>query len=186
MQLGRMLATAAIVAMTCANGRAQSPAPVGTTGTTAMTAAGTFIDASTRAIGEVRARQTPHGVLLSIALTNATPGVHAVHLHQVGACEAPSFASAGDHVNRDGRQHGFMNPAGPHAGDLPNLDVPASRTLSVEYMVADATLEPGPRSLLDADGVAVVIHAGKDDYATDPSGGSGDRLACASITAARR
>ena len=186
MHNGRMLAIAALVVTALANGRAQSPAPVGTTGTTAMTAAGTFVDASKRTVGEVRAQQTPHGVLLSISLTNVTPGVHAVHLHQVGTCEAPSFESAGDHVDRGNHMHGFLNAAGPHTGDLPNLDVPVSRALSVEYVVADATLEPGPRSLLDADGVAVVIHTGKDDYATDPSGGSGDRLACAPLAAARR
>ena len=84
------------------------------------------------------------------------------------------------------RKHGFLDPAGPHAGDLPNLDVPASNKLSVEYLVTNVTLSPGPRSLLDADGSSLVMHAGKDDYATDPAGGSGDRLACAAIAADRR
>ncbi len=181
-----MLTVAALVVMGLANGRAQSPAAVGTTGTTAVTAGGSFVDAGSRTVGEVRAQQTPHGVLLAITLTNVTPGIHAMHLHKIGACTAPSFESAGDHVDMTGHTHGFLNPGGPHSGDLPNLDVPASRNLSVEYMVADATLDAGPRSLLDADGVALVIHVGKDDYVTDPSGGSGDRLACAPITAARR
>jgi Cu-Zn family superoxide dismutase len=158
---------------------------VGTTGAQGPTAAATFIDVERRTIGQARLQQTPHGVLLRIELTNATPGIHALHLHNVGKCDAPSFESAGEHVDTAAQQHGFLNPAGPHAGDLPNLDVPASNKLSVEYLVAGVTLSPGPRSLLDADGSALVMHVGKDDYATDPAGGSGDRLACAAIAADR-
>ncbi len=175
-----------VMAAMAAIGRAQTPAAAGTTGVQGLTAAATFIDGERRTIGQARLQQTPHGVLLKIELTNATPGIHAVHVHKVGKCDVPSFESAGDHVDTAAQKHGFLNPAGPHAGDLPNLDVPASNKLSVEYLVADVTLSSGPRSLLDADGSALVIHAGKDDYATDPSGGAGDRLACAIIAADRR
>jgi Cu-Zn family superoxide dismutase len=161
----------------CASARAQTPK--GTTGDPVPPTAGaTVIDAEGRPIGEARLRQTPHGVLLKLDLRNATPGVHAVHIHEVGRCDAPSFETAGGHFSAPDRKHGFLNPGGPHAGDLPSIDVPqASRQLSIEYLMADATLE-GPRSMLDANGAALVIHAGQDDYLTDPAGNSGDRIAC--------
>lgn len=153
-----------------------------TTGTrSAMTAGATLIDVAGRSVGQARLQQTPHGVLLKLDFKNATPGIHGLHIHDVGRCDRPSFESAGGHFNPSGRQHGFLDPRGPHAGDLPNIAVPSTTQLSVEYLVRDVTLEPGPRSLLDDDGSAIVIHAGQDDYATDPAGESGDRLACGRI-----
>ena len=154
----------------------------GTTGTSPgpmMTV--TLSDAHGRSIGEARLQQTPHGVLMKLELRNATPGTHALHIHETGRCDAPSFESAGDHFAPSGRPHGFLNPRGPHAGDLPNIDVPSTKQLSVEHLVADVTLEPGPHSLLDANGSAIVIHADKDDYASDPTGNAGDRIACGRI-----
>ena len=157
-------------------------APTGTAGTSALpVATAALIDAQGRSIGEARLQQTPNGVLLKLELRNATPGIHAVHLHEVGRCDGPKFESAGGHVAAGGRQHGFLNNRGPHAGDLPNLDVPATRQLSLEYLIKDVTLEAGPGSLLDGDGAALVIHAGKDDYASEPAGNSGDRVACGPI-----
>ena len=140
-----------------------------------------LMDAQGRSIGLADLQQTPHGVLLKLTLTNATPGIHALHIHDVGQCTRPSFDSAGGHFNPLGRQHGFLNPRGPHAGDLPNIEVPPSLRLSIEYMVEDVTLRPGPQSLLDGNGSAIVIHAGGDDYATDPAGHAGERLACGEI-----
>lgn len=156
---------------------AQTPARTGTP----ATAGAALIDTSGRAIGQARLQETPHGVLLMLELRNATPGVHAVHIHAVGRCDAPSFTSAGDHFAPDRRSHGFLNPGGPHAGDLPNIYIPTSTELSLEYLIPGVTLGAGPRSLLDADGSALVMHSGKDDYASDPAGGAGDRLACGSI-----
>ena len=160
----------------------QTPTATGTAGTSAEpTARASLTDAQGRSIGEARLQQSPHGVLVKIDLRNATPGVHALHIHTVGRCEAPKFESAGGHFAPSGRQHGFLHARGPHAGDLPNLEVPPTGQLSVEYLVSDVTLEAGTRSLLDADGSSIVIHAGKDDYASDPAGNSGDRIACGKI-----
>ena len=139
-------------------------------------------DTSGRGVGEARMWQTPHGVLLRLTLKNATPGVHALHIHEVGRCDAPSFESAGGHFAPDGAGHAFYDAAGPHAGDLPNIYVPASTELTVEHHLANLTLAPGPRSLLDANGSAVVIHAGGDDYISDPAGNAGERLACGAIS----
>ena len=156
--------------------------PTGTTGTSAApTTSAPLIDAQGRPVGEARLQQTPNGLLLKLELRNATPGTHAIHIHQVGRCDAPSFESAGGHFGPGNKGHGFLNSRGPHAGDLPNLEVPATGQLSVEHLLKDVTLDGGPASLLDGDGSALVIHAEKDDYASDPAGKSGDRIACGRI-----
>jgi Cu-Zn family superoxide dismutase len=139
------------------------------------------VDANARSVGQAYLQQAPHGVLLKLDLKNATPGVHGLHIHDVGRCDGPSFESAGGHFNPTNRQHGFLNPRGPHAGDLPNIEVPSTTQHAVEYFLADLTLDSGPRSLMDANGAAIVIHAGRDDYMSDPAGESGDRLACGPI-----
>jgi Cu-Zn family superoxide dismutase len=163
-----------------ASGTAQAPDTTGTTGTPSQASA-TLRDAEGRSVGEARLQQASNGVLVVLEFTNATPGVHALHIHEVGACDAPSFESAGGHFAPTGREHGILNPRGPHAGDLPNIHVPSDRHLTLEYVIPDVTLDPGPRSLLDADGSAIVMHAGTDDYRTDPAGEAGDRLACGVI-----
>jgi Cu-Zn family superoxide dismutase len=158
---------------------------MGTSGTRpGATAGANLIDTQGRSIGEARLQQTPHGVLLKLDLRNATPGVNGLHIHEVGRCEGPSFESAGGHFNPTDRQHGFLNPRGPHAGDLPNIEVPSTTQLSLEYFLPDVTIEPGPQSLTDANGSSIMMHAGKDDYMTDPSGESGERLACGQIVRA--
>ena len=105
-------------------------------------------------------------------------GTHGVHLHMVGSCEAPAFASAGGHLNPHAMKHGTDNPAGSHLGDLPNLviDSHGSGTLSVKLRDSRTAAEA---ELFDADGTALVVHADADDYKTDPSGNSGTRIACA-------
>ena len=160
----------------------QAPAATGAVSTAAASAS--LIDAEGRSVGEARFRQTPRGVLVQLDLRNATPGIHALHIHETGRCDAPSFESAGAHFEPAGRQHGFLNRDGQHAGDLPNIDVPASRQLSTEFLMMNVTIDPGLRSLLDADGSAIVVHSGKDDHSTHPSGNSGDRIHCGRIAGA--
>ncbi len=171
----------------CVAGAATAQTPAGTSGDPSLpVATATLIDAKGKDIGRARLQQTPNGVLLKIDLREAAPGTHAVHLHQVGRCDGPTFESAGSHVTVEGRSHGFLNRQGPHAGDVPNLDVPATKQLSVEHLVKDVMLDGGSASLgfaslLDGDGSALVIHAAKDDYASDPAGNSGERIACGVI-----
>lgn len=139
-----------------------------------------LMDAEGRSVGEAQLLSGP-GVLLKLHLTKVAPGIHALHIHTTGRCDAPSFASAGGHFNPTNHHHGIFNSDGPHAGDLPNIEVPSGLQYSAEYFVDDVTLEPGPTSLMDADGSAIVIHAGRDDYRTDPAGDAGERLACGPI-----
>ena len=143
-----------------------------------------LVNSAGQAIGTVRAWQTSGGVTFRIDARGLPHGVHGFHVHQVGRCDAPDFASAGPHWNPTQRKHGLNNPAGPHAGDLRNLTVAANGALGETVTVAGANLllPPGtPGAVLDADGAALVLHAQADDYLTDPSGNSGGRIACAII-----
>ena len=109
-------------------------------------------------------------------------GAHGVHVHAVGKCDGPDFASAGPHFNPASRQHGALNPQGPHAGDLPNIEVGADGKGRLESTTELLSLGSGTNSVLDADGSALVIHAAPDDFKTDPTGNSGARIACGVIT----
>ena len=120
-------------------------------------------------------------VNISVGLAGLSPGVHGVHLHMVGSCEGPDFKSAGGHLNPQGRQHGTENPAGAHLGDLPNVAIGASGAGTVSATLRE-TRDEALAAIFDADGTAVVVHAMADDYRTDPSGASGDRIACGVLT----
>ncbi len=144
----------------------------------AQTAKAALQTAEGKDAGSVTLTQTPSGVLLSLTVKGLPAGEHAFHVHAVGKCEPP-FTSAGGHFNPGNKKHGMMAPDGAHAGDMPNLHIPASGELSVEVLNSAVTLEKDkPNSVFDADGSAVVIHAGKDDYKTDPTGDAGGRIAC--------
>lgn len=134
-------------------------------------------DTAGKAIGTVELEQTPHGTLLHARLENMPEGVHAFHVHQTGKCEAP-FKSAGGHFNPAGEKHGFRVKEGHHAGDLPNIHVPANGKLEIEYFNSSLALS---EALFDQDGAAIVIHEGADDYKTDPAGAAGSRIACGVI-----
>ena len=148
-----------------------------------LTARADLIDARGNKVGEAVLRETPgHGVLIEIDVAGLAPGVHGYHIHQTGKCEAPTFESAGGHYAPRGRQHGFMVEGGPHAGDLPNLHVPESGRVHAEHLATGITLQPNQTgTLFDDDGSALVIHARRDDYRTQPSGDSGDRIVCGVI-----
>ncbi len=131
-------------------------------------------------LGEASLRETPHGVLLWLSLTGAPEGTHALHFHETGRCEPP-FRTAGGHFAPEGRGHGFFNAGGPHAGDLPNVTVPASGRLQIEVLAPRTDLSAGANGLLDEDGAALLLHADPDDYRSAPSGAAGARIACGVI-----
>lgn len=139
-----------------------------------------------RAIGTASLGQAGSELELTVRVAGMQPGsTHGIHLHAIGRCEGPAFASAGGHLNPDARQHGLENPAGSHLGDLPNLRVNAAGTGSLVLPIAGAA-EFTRSKLFDADGTAIVIHAEPDDLRTDPSGNSGARIACGVLVPASR
>jgi Cu-Zn family superoxide dismutase len=129
--------------------------------------------------GTLTLQQTPNGVLVMGDVMNITPGWHAVHLHETGACDG-DFTSAGGHFNPAGKEHGFDNPDGYHAGDMPNVYVGDDGKAQFNFLNAQVSLGDGDMSLGDSDGSAVIVHAGKDSYGKDA--GAGAREACGVIT----
>lgn len=121
------------------------------------------------------------GLRIELVARGFAPGTYGMHVHAVGQCTPPDFTSAGPHWNPTGVQHGRDNPMGAHHGDLPNLVVEAGEIGRATLRLVGSRFE-GDGGLLDADGAAFVIHAGPDDYKTDPSGNSGGRVACGVIT----
>lgn len=133
--------------------------------------------------GTVEAAQMPDGIRFIIRGEGLPPGMHGVHVHGVGKCTPPDFASAGGHWNPLGRQHGRDNPNGMHMGDLPNLNIGADGKGVLEIVMPGERIADGPNPMLDADGAAIVVHAAADDMKTDPSGNSGSRIACGVFSA---
>lgn len=139
----------------------------------------TLHDAKGQAVGDVTLEQTPHGVVIRGTLSNLPAGTHAIHIHEAGKCEGPEFKTAGGHFNPGKKAHGMMNPKGKHEGDLPNLTVGQDGKVQFEFFANQGL---SVKSLQDADGAAVVVHAKADDYKTDPAGDAGGRIACGVVS----
>ena len=102
-----------------------------------------LLNAKGAPVGTAIFTQKANGVQLDLKVSGLTPGVHGFHVHNVGRCQAPDFASAGPHFNPEGKQHGWDNPMGHHLGDLQNLEVGPDGKAHVRVMVPGVTLEKG-------------------------------------------
>lgn len=137
-------------------------------------------------IGTAQLWQDPSGLVnVDIASLALPAGTHGIHFHAVAKCEggATAFSTAGAHYNPLTKEHGLLNPAGPHAGDAPNIVIPASGVGHVSFTTDRVTLTPGTVSLFDADGSSIVVHASSDDQVSQPAGNSGARIACGVVRA---
>ena len=134
-------------------------------------------DAAGRDLGTLTLTEAGPTITVAGRLSGLPPGEHAIHLHTAGRCDRPKFEAAGNHWNPTNSQHGTDNPKGPHLGDLPNFTVGQNRSGAIDATTPGGTLR-GENALLDSDGAAVVVHAKPDDYKSQPSGNSGDRIAC--------
>ena len=168
--LGTGFGVAAVAAMLLAAGPASG-----------QTAKASLLGADGKETGMATFTQTPSGVLLKVAVKGLPAVENAQRVPAHPKRQAP-VNPAGRHFKPHNKKHGLMAADGHHAGDMPNLTIPQSGELTAEGLNAAITLDKGkPNSLFDADGSALVIHAGKDDYKTDPTGDAGGRIACGVI-----
>lgn len=137
--------------------------------------AGPIIDRTAKKIGTVNGKPSDQGLIVAFEVGGLSPGQHGIHLHAVGRCDAPDFASSGPHWNASGHKHGTDNPLGPHDGDWDNLDIGADGHGGSNRLI------PRWHGKIPESGLSMIIHANKDDEVTDPSGNSGERIACAVI-----
>ena len=118
------------------------------------------------------------GTWVEVWVNGATPGKHAVHVHEVGDCSAPDGTSAGGHFNPDGVDHGGPRAGIHHAGDLGNMYVEADGSGYHRILSYDLTVRPGEHSVV---GRAIIVHADADDLISQPTGNAGGRIGCGVI-----
>lgn len=185
---------AAVFASGCGGLRAPQNAATGAAAATPRSALVQLLTPGGARMGQAVLTATPLGVEVVLTASGLTPGNHGLHIHANGSC-APGadattgntvdFGAAGGHFDPgESRKHG--RPGDPahvsHAGDLPNLNADAAGNASMRYVNAQLTLAPGKASVI---GRALVVHAGPDDYQTNPAGNSGARVLCGVIEPAQ-
>lgn len=138
-------------------------------------------NANGKTVGMATFTEVSGGVRVLLEARDLPAGEKGVHIHAVGKCDPPQLTTAGGHFNPAGKQHGTLNPQGPHAGDLPNIVIAGNGSGRLETFTDRVSLAAGTNSVFDADGSALVVHAGPDDFKTDPTGSSGGRIACGLI-----
>lgn len=172
-----------------ADSQTEAPLPASTGGPTQepeLTATAILHNRQGQEIGTATLTQEGDEVVIAVNARNLEGGERAIHIHEVGQCETPDFQSAGGHFNPDSRAHGFDHVDGAHAGDLRNLVIDPDDGMANETYRSDrvSLRADATNSLLTGAGTAIVIHAGADDYESQPAGDAGDRIACGVITAA--
>lgn len=146
----------------------------------AQEARANFLNAEGQPAGSATLTSAPGGVLIAVE-ARGLPRESWVgfHIHETGSCDhTTGHDSAGGHFNPAGTEHGYHTETGPHAGDMPNIWVDHAGILRAQVFNPHIVLTDGESSAL---GRALMIHAGTDDYRSQPSGNAGDRLACAVI-----
>jgi superoxide dismutase, Cu-Zn family len=140
-------------------------------------------DATGAALGTVRFAQEAGRVRVTAEATGLTPGFHGFHVHTTGTCTAP-FTSAGGHYGAPG------STVPGYAGDMVSLYADATGAARASFVTDRYRVT----ELLDADGAAVIVHAGADNFANIPArygvtpdattlatGDAGARVACGAV-----
>lgn len=148
-----------------------------------LRASAEFINQKGEIIGRAELVETNSGVLIKIEASGLPKNSElALHIHEIGRCDPPDFTSSKGHFNPMNKKHGFLNPEGPHAGDMPNVFTDEVGRLKVYVLNTFVTLQKGkPNSLTKEGGTSLMIHAHQDDYKSDPAGHAGPRIACGVI-----
>ncbi|MDP1542760.1 MAG: superoxide dismutase family protein [Polycyclovorans sp.] len=142
-----------------------------------------LININGETIGTATLRQLETGTVVELSASGLPPGTMGVHFHETGRCDTRNqFKSAGGHYAPEDNTHGFASSDGPHAGDMPNLQVGEDGKLDLDILNTRVSLDRSGSRLLDDDGAALIIHANADDGRSQPSGQSGKRIACAAFT----
>jgi superoxide dismutase, Cu-Zn family len=180
-----LLGTVLLLSLACSGPTAPGPdagsAGSATPSFAAASATANLKDGTGRTVGRATLSEAGGSVRVVVDVEGLPPGEKALHIHEVGRCQPPSFESAQAHFNPLAEEHGTANPRGPHAGDLPNIAIDASGRGHLEITTTRVSLSPGPMSVFDRDGSAMIIHAAPDDMRSDPGGNSGARIACGDI-----
>lgn len=145
-----------------------------------------LLDAKDQTVGLATFTEGSDGVTITVLMEGLTPGEHGWHLHEVGVCDPSgekAFNSAGAHWNPTAQEHGAPDASSHHVGDFGNFVANEDGLAEASWTTADYRLGDGPNSVFDEDGTAIIIHAGKDDLTTQPSGDSGARFACGVVAA---
>ena len=183
-----VLAALPLLLLAACSTTSSSPAP---TGDAPAAAAAPEVDSATVVLasasgslvsGKLSAMAMDGGVHFVGDIGGLAPGsTHGIHVHEKGDCSAADASSAGGHFNPDARPH--VNPQGGnhHAGDMPNITADGNGVARVNMHVNGMTL--GGAAGTNVIGRAVVVHAQADDYASQPAGNSGARIACGVIRA---
>ncbi len=180
---GMALASLALIAPAAF---AQDSTPMASPMASPMSGAGTtldipLVDAAGDAVGLATFSEGADGVTIHLLVEGLTPGEHGWHLHEFGSCDGSTtepFNSAGGHWNPTDMEHGAPDAEPHHVGDFGNFEATADGLADATFTTTDFTLGDGPTSVFDEDGTAIILHAGRDDLKTQPSGDSGARFAC--------
>jgi Cu-Zn family superoxide dismutase len=143
-----------------------------------------IIEPGRKDIGQLTLKEGSGGVVVTLTASGISEGWHGMHFHVKGDCSDTAFKNSGGHINPSGREHGLQNPNGPDNADLPNIYADENGNVHAEMFTTRVSLidgVPGRPNLLDSDGSALVIHANRDDHMSQPIGGAGPRIACATI-----
>jgi Cu-Zn family superoxide dismutase len=132
--------------------------------------------------GTVRFQKTSGGVHITADLRGLSPGPHGFHIHEFGDCSAADASSAGGHYNPEGNPHGAPDAPRHHAGDFGNIHANDEGEAQLKTTVGFISIDGAHSPIL---GRAVVVHAGKDDLTSQPSGDAGARVGCGVIGLAK-
>jgi len=147
---------------------------------TAMIATATIGETNESGVaGKAIFTQVGDHIKLVVSLANASAGEHAVHIHATGDCSAPDGTSAGGHWNPTGVAHGKWGEGEFHLGDIGNMTVDDQGMGKIELTTNLWEMNTG--SDIDVVGKAIIVHAGADDFVSQPSGNAGARIGCGVI-----